>query len=194
VPLTNIVVLAVPFQAMTVLGMNPVPMILSTAPASLVVIVEGEAPVITGLGLLMANVAALEVPPPGPGLVTVTCAVPADARSACVMVAVNCVLLTNVVARSEPFHFTEDALMNPEPLSVKVAAALPVIALVGANVPIFGAGFDTGEGLVGVLGTLGVLGLFAPPPQAVEKTTRVEHNRAAEKRRPTLNKPGTLRS
>jgi hypothetical protein len=47
---------------------------------------------------------ALDVPPPGEGLTTVTLAVPAETMSAAVIAAVNCVLLTYVVMRLDPFH------------------------------------------------------------------------------------------
>ena len=52
------------------------------------VALEGVSFVSAGIGLLMSNVFALEVPPPGVGLNTVTCALPAVLMSAGVMVAV----------------------------------------------------------------------------------------------------------
>ena len=61
---------------------------------------------IAGAGLLMVNVEAVDVPPPGVGFTTVTCAVPALARSAAVIAACNCVELTKVVARALWFHCT----------------------------------------------------------------------------------------
>jgi hypothetical protein len=46
----------------------------------------------TGIGgTVMVNVTALDVPPPGGGFTTVTEAVPGDATSAAVTVAVSCV-------------------------------------------------------------------------------------------------------
>jgi hypothetical protein len=48
--------------------------------------------VMTGIGgTVMVNVTALDVPPPGGGFTTVTEAVPGDATSAAVTVAVSCV-------------------------------------------------------------------------------------------------------
>jgi hypothetical protein len=47
--------------------------------------------VVVGAGLLIAKICALDVPPPGAGLTTVTEAVPAVAMSAAVMAAVSCV-------------------------------------------------------------------------------------------------------
>src|SRR5438067_984966 len=46
----------------------------------------------------------LDVPPPGGGLKTVTCAVPAVKRSVAGIVALNCVAETKVVARAAPFQ------------------------------------------------------------------------------------------
>ncbi len=42
----------------------------------------------------MTNAALPDVPPPGVGLVTITCPAPAVAMSAAVMAAFNCVALT----------------------------------------------------------------------------------------------------
>ncbi len=56
------------------------------------------------LGLSIVNLTALETPPPGVGLDTVTLTVPAVATSAAVIAACNWVLETNVVTRAVPFH------------------------------------------------------------------------------------------
>ena len=48
----------------------------------------------SGLGLLIVNAFALDVPPPGVGLTTVTLAVPALAMSAAGTDALSCVALT----------------------------------------------------------------------------------------------------
>jgi len=47
---------------------------------------------------------ALDVPPPGVGDCTVTCAAPLDARSLAAINARICVSLTKVVGRGVPFH------------------------------------------------------------------------------------------
>jgi hypothetical protein len=52
----------------------------------------------------IVNVAALDVPPPGEGLKTVTLADPADPISPALILAVSCVLLTYDVVRSLPFQ------------------------------------------------------------------------------------------
>ena len=54
------------------------------------------------------KVRAADVPPPGAGENTVTCALPAVAMSAAGMAALNCVALTTVVVRSVPFQRTLD--------------------------------------------------------------------------------------
>ena len=59
---------------------------------------------LTGTGLLIVKVAALEVPPPGGGVDTITIAAPAVAMSAAVMAACKLVLETKVVVRELPFH------------------------------------------------------------------------------------------
>jgi len=58
--------------------------------------------VMVGRGLLIVNVTVFEMPPPGALLSTVTPAVPPVAMSAALMLAVNWVLDTYVVARFDP--------------------------------------------------------------------------------------------
>jgi hypothetical protein len=68
---------------------------------------EGLRLVVVGTGLLAAlivKVWALEVPPPGAGVNTVTVAVPAVTMSEAVIAAVNWVEETYVVVRFAPFH------------------------------------------------------------------------------------------
>ena len=81
-----------------------------------------------------------DVPPPGAGLVTVTVAVPAVAISAAVMAAVSCVALTNVVVLAAPLNFTTDVDTKPVPLTVRMKAAPPAVALVGEREVAVGAG------------------------------------------------------
>ena len=89
---------------------------------------------------LIVNDRLPDVPPPGAGFVTVTVAVPAVAISAAVMAAVNCVALTNVVVLAAPLNFTTDVDTNPVPLTVRVKAAPPAVALVGEREVAVGAG------------------------------------------------------
>ncbi len=69
--------------------------------------------------LTMLIVIALVVPPPGAGLKTVTEAEPSVAISAAAIIAVNWLLLTKVVGRSESFQRTLDVLLNEVPLTVR---------------------------------------------------------------------------
>ena len=83
-------------------------------------------------GGLMVNGSAPEVPPPGAGVKTVICAVPAVATSAAVIAACSCVELTNVVVRSAPFHRTFDDDVKLLPLTVNVKADAPANVRSGA--------------------------------------------------------------
>ena len=89
---------------------------------------------------LIVNDRLPDVPPPGAGFVTLTVAVPAVVISAAVIAAVNCVALTKVVALAAPLNFTTDVDTNPVPLTLRVKAAPPAIALVGEREVAVGAG------------------------------------------------------
>ena len=98
-----------------------------------------------GAGLLMVNVNALEVPPPGAGVETATLAVPAVAMSAAAMLAVKLVLEARVVARALPFHWTVEEEIKFEPVTVRVRAVPPAVAELGLReeregVGLFGGG------------------------------------------------------
>ena len=72
--------------------MKLLPVTVSVNPAPPAVVAEGVRPVVVGTGLLAAlikKVWALDVPPPGAGLNTVTVAVPADTMSAAWIAAVS---------------------------------------------------------------------------------------------------------
>jgi hypothetical protein len=91
-------------------------------------------------GLPFVKVWALEVPPPGVVLNTVTAADPAVAMSAAVIAAVSCVSETNVVVWFTPFHFTTDPLTKSVPLTVSVNAAPPALAAAGLRLVVAGTG------------------------------------------------------
>lgn len=97
-----------------------------------------------GLGCgLIVKVNAFDVPPPPltfAGLKTVTLAAPTLAKSLAGRAAVNCVALTNVVARSAPFQRTTAPLTKLEPLTVNVNALLPAIVAFGFKLVIDGTG------------------------------------------------------
>ena len=89
---------------------------------------------------MMAKERLAEVPPPGVGLKTVACAVPAVAISEEAIAACSWVLLTSVVPRVDPFQLTTEAPVNPLPFTVKVNAAPPAEAVEGDSEVTEGAG------------------------------------------------------
>lgn len=101
-----------PFQRTIEDGMKPLPPIVRTRSSPPAGALFGEIEATEGVGfaplLLMVKGTAFEVPPPGAGLNTVTCAVPALAMSGARMEACNCVLLTNTVLRLLSFQRTSD--------------------------------------------------------------------------------------
>lgn len=82
VALTKVVVRAAPLKFTTEVDTKFVPFTVSVNPALPAVALLGESEVIVGAGLLMVNVCAEDVPPPGAGLVAVTFKVPPVAMSA----------------------------------------------------------------------------------------------------------------
>jgi hypothetical protein len=97
-----------------------------------------------GAGLFVVNVSALEVPPPGAGVKTVTIAVPTVAISGAVIAACRLVPETKVVVRGEPFQRTTEEEVKLEPVTVRVKAAEPAKAEVGLTAVTEGAGFEGG--------------------------------------------------
>ena len=83
--LTNVVVRLLPFQRTTDEATKLVPVAVSVNAPLPTAAVLGEIEVAVGTGLLMVNVLAADVPPPGVGVNTVTDAVPAVAISAAVI-------------------------------------------------------------------------------------------------------------
>src|SRR5258708_2049878 len=92
------------------------------------------------LALLTVKVCAVEVPPPGAGLNTVTCDVPAAAMSLAGIAAVSWVELTDVVIRFAPFQRTTEPFTKLLPFTVKVNAAPPAIAPPGFRLVVLGSG------------------------------------------------------
>jgi hypothetical protein len=88
----------------------------------------------------MVNVCALEVPPPGAGVRTVTLALPDVAMSLAEMAAVSVVAETTVVVRGLPFHWTTEVLMKFVPVTVRVKAGPPAAADVGLRAVVVGTG------------------------------------------------------
>ena len=88
----------------------------------------GDRLVMVAGGLMVNVTAGGEVCPVS---VTVTAAVPADAIRAADTVAVNWPAFTKVVTRLVPFQVTCVALVKPAPLTVRVKAGPPAVALWG---------------------------------------------------------------
>jgi hypothetical protein len=88
----------------------------------------------------MVKIIALEAPPSGAGLVTVTAGVPVEAMLAAGMAAVNCVELTNVVVGAAPPKLTIEDATKFVPLIVSVKATPPATVLFGEIVVIVGVG------------------------------------------------------
>ena len=83
-----------------------------------------------------------EPPPPDPagGVKTVTFADPAVAMSEAKIVAVNCVLETKRVGRSDPFQRTDELVRNSEPLTESVNPGPPAVAVLGERLIKVGVG------------------------------------------------------
>src|ERR1700757_461164 len=71
-------------------------------------------------GTSIENRDAFELPPPGPGLTTVTLAVPAVNTWSAGTCAVNSMALTKCVTRGVPFQSTTDPFTNPAPFTVNL--------------------------------------------------------------------------
>jgi hypothetical protein len=153
---TYVVVRPDPFQFTVEPETKPVPFTVSVNPAPPAVAEAGLGPVVVGTGLLIVNVWATEVPPPGAGFATVTGAVPAVAMSAAVIVAVNWVGETYVAVRPDPFQFTVEPETNPVPFTVSANPAPPAVAEAGLRPVVVGAG----------LLIVNVWALEVPPPGA----------------------------
>src|SRR6266404_66681 len=156
VPLRNVVVRAAPFQRAVEPLTKPLPFTRSVSGPVPAVTPVGVSPVSPGTGLFTVNVRAPEVPPPGAGVTTVTCGVPAAATSAAAMAAVSWVALTKTVVRTAPFQLTVEPLTKPVPVTVSVKAALPAAVLVG----------DSAARVGDELFTVNVCAAEVPPPGA----------------------------
>ena len=129
-----------PFHRTTDELMKFVPVAVSVNAAPPAAALLGESELSVGTGLLIVNVCALEAPPPGVGLKTVTGAVPGVAMSLARICTWSWVPLTNVVDRSLPFQRTTDEAMKFVPVAVRVNPAPPAAALGGEIELSVGAG------------------------------------------------------
>src|SRR6266403_2011309 len=96
-------------------------------PATLVALGESEG------GTPIVIVSEPDVPPPGDGVRTATCAVPSDRMSAAPIVARIWVVLAKVVARLAPFHRTTDEGTNELPVTVRVKLPAPANVRLGES-------------------------------------------------------------
>jgi hypothetical protein len=133
---TKVVVRGLPFHCTVEEEIKPVPVTVSVNAAPPACALAGFSDVAVGAGLLMVNVSALEVPPPGVGFITVTDAVPAVAMSAAVMAACKLVLETKVVVRALPFHCTTEEATKLVPVTLNENAAPPADTELGFNAPV----------------------------------------------------------
>ena len=159
VELTNVVPFACPLKVTTELALNPVPFTVSAKAAAPAWTVDGCNAAIAGNGLLILKETALDVPPPGATLVTVTVDAPAVATSAARIAAVSWVALTNVVVRGLPLKFTTELPTNFVPLTVSASAPEPAMTLTGCREVIAGVGL-----LAAVM--VKVTAFDVPPPGA----------------------------
>jgi hypothetical protein len=83
----------------------------------------------------------LDVPPPGVGVNTVTCAVPGVAISLAGIVALSWLAETEVVVRSAPFQRTMEPSTRFVPLTSSVNAPPPDATAEGLRLVIPGIGF-----------------------------------------------------
>ena len=137
--LTKVVALGAPLRFTVAPFTKPTPLTVSVNAAEPATALEGESELIVGTALSIVKETAFDIPP-GAGFVTVTLTVPAVAISAAVIAAVNCVALANVVVLEAPLNFTSDVDTKPVPVTVRVKAAPPAVALVGEREVAVGAG------------------------------------------------------
>src|SRR5579872_2460742 len=102
------------------------------------------------------------MPPEVPGLVTVTVAVPAVARSASGTVAVTWLPLTKAVGRAVPFQLIVALLLNRAPVTISPLGPneVPAVVVLG-----------TRETMLGMVPTAGGVLFFALYPQAEPKAS-----------------------
>ena len=89
---------------------------------------------------VIVNGSALDVPPTGAGLTTVTLTVPVAPMSLAGMTAWSCPLLTNVVARAAPFQRIWEPFTKWLPVTVRVKPAPPTVAPDGDRLVSTGTG------------------------------------------------------
>jgi hypothetical protein len=167
--LTYFVASAAPFQFTADAETKLLPFTVRVKVVPPAVTLEGTSDAIAGTGLglglpvlLISKLAALDVPPPGAGLLTVTLALPALVMSEAGTAAVSCESLTYVVVNAAPFQFTADAATKPLPFTVRVKAEPPVSAAAGDSDARVGTEF--GDSAVVVDAEVSVAAVAESPP------------------------------
>jgi hypothetical protein len=135
VGLTNVVARGEPFQFTTSPFAKFVPFTVKVTGVVLQEVVEfdevegAESDVI--VGATIGNGIVLELAPPVAGVATTIDAVPTEAMSAAVMVALSCVALRTAVARLLAFHCTTEHGRKLLPVTANVNPVVPAVALTG---------------------------------------------------------------
>jgi hypothetical protein len=109
----------------------------------------------------MVNVCGAEVPPVGPGLITVTAALPTEAISVVGMVAIIWLALTHEDESGAPFQLTFAPFSKFEPYRAKLTPEDPTTALEGEMADNVGVSCSGGGWLLPLLPP--------PPPQAASR-------------------------
>jgi hypothetical protein len=104
-------------------------------------VLVGEILVVVGTGLLMVNVCAFDVPPPGAGFTTVMESLPPMAMDEDGTVIVIVVLETNVVVNGTPLKSIVDDALKFVPVTVSVKDGPPAVVEVGLIEEVVGTGF-----------------------------------------------------
>ena len=126
--------LAEPFHRTDEEATKFVPVRVSAKPELPAFVDVDDMEVSVGTGLLIVNVCAFDIPPPGVGFTTVMDAVPAVAISPAVIVAVSVVEETKVVARAEPLKSTVDEALKLVPLTVSMNCTPPAVVEAGKRI------------------------------------------------------------
>ena len=137
--LTNVVLLAAPFHRTTEAETKLVPSTVKVRPAPPAGASLGETEPIVGSGLLTAKFAALDVPPPGAAVETLTVSVAPCATSDAWSVVVSWVGVTKLVVRAPLSIWMTERGTKSEPLTVRSCEPLPAAACAGLSEPIAGA-------------------------------------------------------
>lgn len=131
------------FTSTVELATNPVPDMRIVEGPLPTTTVPGDTEIDPGTGFPTTTFAAAELPPPGGGFTTVRFSVPVCATSAAVRATCSVVALWYFVVRALPFTFTWESVTKPVPVTVRVGAGLPTVAVGGKIEMLPGCGFIT---------------------------------------------------